>query len=54
MRIVIITTLLVILFFFFFAFALGKHEDYECEKWEAQAEKYDNFYYTDWQKEQCK
>ena len=53
MRVVIITTFIVILFFAISLLVIGKHEEYECNKWERMEEQYENFYYTEWQQEQC-
>ncbi len=32
---------------------LEAHEKHECLMWQEQAEQFDGFYLTNWQKEQC-
>jgi hypothetical protein len=34
--------------------SLKKYERMECLEWQRQSLKYDNWYSTNWQKEQCK
>ena len=31
----------------------AKMENWECIKWQQQAENFEGFYWTDWQTEQC-
>lgn len=45
--------LLAIGFVMILSLGLAKQEAYECQKWEAEAKQFKDFYYTDWQKEQC-
>jgi hypothetical protein len=33
--------------------AINRGEAYECHKWAEQANAYEGFYYTEWQKAQC-
>ena len=34
-------------------YAIERHEQFECYKWQAEANSYPNFYLTQWQAEQC-
>ncbi len=53
MRNILIIFLLVAILFYGLYKGIEKQEAYECIKWEEMSERYDDFYYTDWQKEQC-
>jgi len=48
-----ITVMMVLLFCGYWFYALPKQEKIECEKWISESSIYPNYYFTDWQKEQC-
>jgi len=37
----------------FLSWAMDRQEAYDCAKWADQANKFDGFFYADWQAEQC-
>ena len=50
---VIFVSLLIAIIANAFHSAVQKQEQQECREWKEQAKEYVDFYYTDWQKEQC-
>jgi len=51
---ILIGIIVISLLFIILKVGINKQEQRECQIWKAQSEQYPNFYYTDWQKEQCK
>ena len=49
----IIFLLIVLLFGWLLSKGIDRTEEIECIKWSEQAKQNSNFYYTDWQLEQC-
>jgi len=47
-------TLLALSLFFLLSKAIEKHEQAECLRWKENSKQYINYYFTDWQIEQCK
>jgi len=48
-----IVVMMVLLFAGYWFYALPLQEKNECEKWIRESGIYPNYYFTDWQKEQC-
>jgi hypothetical protein len=48
-----IAVMMVLLFCGYWFYALPKQEKIECENWIRESSIYPNYYFTDWQKEQC-
>jgi Tfp pilus assembly protein PilO len=48
-----IIAMMVLLFAGYWFYALPKQEKIECEKWIRESSIYPNYYFTEWQKEQC-
>ena len=53
--IIVLTAIIGLVFGFFLAIYVGvkKQEEIECQKWQRTSETNENFYWTNWQKEQC-
>jgi len=50
---IILLLVAVVLLFVVSWFAIEKHEKLECLKWQREARIYTNYYFTDWQIQQC-
>lgn len=50
---VIVLVCVSILFFVATNKGLGGYEQYECQKWQAEAKTYDGYFLSRWQKAQC-
>lgn len=51
---VLISLVIISIAIFIFVTGVGKYERAECLEWQDQKEKFELWYATDWQKEQCK
>lgn len=53
---IIITAIILFLVFVFMGISTGieRHEIMECKQWIKMEKEIDNFYWTDWQLDQCK
>lgn len=51
---IVLLMFVAVLLFAGIGLAMSKVEASECAKWQQQSEEYSDFYWTDWQIEQCK
>ena len=51
--IIILTVFIVIVFWIFLKIGLPKIERAECLKWQEESTEYPDYYFTNWQLEQC-
>ena len=53
LQIVVVGVFVYVLFWGYFNIALPRQEKIECVKWIKESSIYPNYYFTEWQKEQC-
>lgn len=51
---IIFSIILSSVFFVALNYGITQTEKNECVKWQKQSEQFSNFYWTDWQRQQCK